>query len=83
MTATFDPFVAHHPAVLVHEVDGLDFERAWQAAAPEADAAAEGGLVCLVCGEGRLRDRGMSPRNSRPWIRFSCGDVVTQEVTAG
>lgn len=77
MTVTFDPFVAHHPPVLVHEVDGPDFERAWQA------AEAEGDVVCPVCGEGRLRDRGTSPRKSRPWIRFSCGDVVTQEITAG
>ena len=77
MSVTFDPFVAHHPPVLVHEVDGPDFERAWQA------AAADEGVVCPVCGEGSFRDRGSSPRNSRAWMRFSCGDVVTQEVTAG
>lgn len=77
MTVTFDPFVAHDPPVLVHEVDGPDFERAWQEAGAHAD------IACPVCGEGHLRDRGMSPRNSRPWIRFSCGDIVTQEVTAG
>jgi len=82
MTVTFDPFVAHHPAVLVHEMDGPDFERAWKlAGAP--DAVAESRVVCPVCGDGHLRDRGTSPRNSRAWIRFSCGDVVTQEVTAG
>ena len=75
MTVAFDPFVAHHPAVRVRELVGPAFERAGK--------AAEGGVACPVCGEGRLQDRGTSPHNSRPWIRFSCGDVVTQEVTAG
>jgi hypothetical protein len=74
----FDPFVAHHPAVLVHEVDGPDFETAWA-----RFGAAEGGAVCPVCGEGQPWERGTSPHNQRPWIKFSCGDVIAQEITAG
>lgn len=74
----FDPFVAHHPAVLVHEVDGPDFERAWKLFGAQGDKP-----VCPLCGEGRAKDRGTSPHNSKPWIMYSCGDVIAQEVTAG
>ena len=41
------------------------------------------GWQCPVCGQGKQRDRGVSEHNQRPWIRYSCGDVVAQEITAG
>jgi hypothetical protein len=64
--------------VLVHEVDGPDFERSWHGFDREDEAQR-----CPVCGEGKPRDRGVSEHKQRPWIRYSCGDVVAQEVTAG
>jgi len=74
----YDPFVASDPPVLVHEVDGPVFERAWH-----GFDSADADIVCPVCGQGHPKERDTSPRSSRPWIRFSCGDVVAQEVTAG
>ncbi len=72
----FDPFVASDPPVLVHEIDSPEFEHAWSA--PDSEE-----FRCPVCGEGLPKDRGVSAANDRPWIRFSCGDVVAQEITAG
>jgi hypothetical protein len=74
----FDPFVANHPAVLVHEVDGPDFEEAWKRSGAEG-----GNPVCPICGEAGAKDRGVSPRTTRAWIQFSCGDLIAQEITAG
>jgi hypothetical protein len=74
----YDPFIDHDPPVLVHEVDGPDFESAWQ-----AFEAPNSGLVCPLCAAGDPQDRGVSPRKGRQWIRFSCGDVIAQEITAG
>lgn len=74
----YDPFTASDPPVLVHEVDGPDFERSWH----DFDREDEG-RKCPVCGEGKQRDRGVSEHKQRPWIRYSCGDVVAQEITAG
>jgi hypothetical protein len=74
----FDPFVASDPPVLVHEIDGRDFDEAWKDFQAEGDR-----FVCPVCGQGRQRDRATSPHTKREWIRYSCGDVVAAEVTAG
>lgn len=69
----YDPFLATHPTVLVHDV-GLDtFEQAWQ----DRDSA------CPQCRGGTPQDRGTSPANQRQWVRFSCGDVISPEHTAG
>jgi hypothetical protein len=76
--AMYDPFTESNPAVLVHEVDGPDFEAAWSRFDAE-DAPP----LCPVCRQGRTRERGTSPHKNRPWIRYSCGDVVAQEITAG
>lgn len=73
----FDPFVASDPPVLVHEVDGKDFEDAWT----RFDAADQ--PVCPICRNGSPADRGTARHSNRPWIRFSCGDFVAREVTAG
>lgn len=71
-----DPFLASDPPVLVHEIDTADFERAWSVPDDER-------INCPVCGEGHPKDRGVSTAKNRPWIRFTCGDVVAQEITAG
>jgi hypothetical protein len=74
----FDPFTAHHPSVLVHEVPGSEFEDSWHNFDP-----ADHSRRCPVCGEGHAEERGVSEHNSRPWLKFSCGDVVAQEIAAG
>lgn len=74
----FDPFVETNPPVLVHEMDGADFQAAWNRLAAGDDA-----VDCPLCGRRGVTNYGTSPRNSRPWIRFTCGDVVTQELSAG
>ena len=69
----YDPFLATHPTVLVHDV-GLDtFEHAWH----DRDSS------CPQCHHGTPRDRGTSPANQHQWVRFSCGDVISPEQTAG
>jgi hypothetical protein len=69
----YDPFLAAHPAVLVHDV-GLDtFEQAWH----------DQNARCPQCRKGTAKDRGESPANQRRWVRFSCGDVISPEHTAG
>jgi hypothetical protein len=74
-----DPFTASEPAMLVHEVDGPVFERAWHAPPEERDA-----IECPICHQGREAARGTSTHTDRPWIRYEpCGDIVAQEVTAG
>ena len=74
----FDPFLAHHPPVLVHEVDGPDFQDAWKRFAAPGERP-----LCPVCGEGRAQDRGTSSPTMREWMLFSCGDFIAQEITAG
>lgn len=75
----FDPFAASDPPVLVHELDGPDFEAAWK----QAGAVGEEEPACPLCGRRGVAQHGTSPDSQRPWIRFACGDVVTQEITAG
>jgi predicted RNA-binding Zn-ribbon protein involved in translation (DUF1610 family) len=74
----FDPFVDADPSVLVHEVDGAQFATLWKRLAADGDTVA-----CPLCGRHGVARHGNSPRNHRPWICFSCGDVITQEITAG
>ena len=69
----FDPFLATHPTVLVHDVELDTFEQAWQ----DRDSR------CPQCHQGTPEDRGTSPANQRQWVRFSCGDVISPEHTAG
>jgi hypothetical protein len=73
----FDPFTVSDPPVLVHEVDGKVFEEAWT----RFDAADK--PACPICGEGDPQDHGHSPYTTQQWIRFSCGDFISREVTAG
>jgi hypothetical protein len=73
-----DPFVQSDPPLLVHELDGLDFQNLWNRA-----TAGEEPVTCPLCGHPGVAQHGISPHNERPWIRFACGDVVAQEVTAG
>lgn len=73
----FDPFLATDPPVLVHEVGAHEFEEAW------ADSGAGNDQVpCPQCGQGHAQDRGVG-KNKQEWIQYSCGDFVTQEITAG
>jgi len=74
----FDPFVDAKPSALVHEVDGRDFAAAW-----DRLMAGEDTVACPLCGQLGIEQSGTSAHTSRPWIRFACGDVVAQEVTAG
>lgn len=78
----FDPFAAFDPPVLVHELDGPNFEAAWTQATTAGEEAREE-TACPMCGQRGVTQHGTSPNNQRPWIRFACGDVVTQEITAG
>jgi hypothetical protein len=84
----FDPFRAADPPVLVHDVGLPEFERAWAQDSGENSGAGNdddgGGTVrCPICGEGTVDERGVAPASQRAWVRFSCGDFVTQESTAG
>ncbi len=74
----FDPFVQSDPPILVHELDGLDFQAAWNRAQTESQS-----LACPMCAQRGVAQRGTSPNTERHWIQFVCGDVVAQEVTAG
>lgn len=73
VSGAYDPFLATHPTVLVHDVGLEVFDQAWQ----DRDA------VCPQCRQGTAEDRGTSPANQREWVRFSCGDVISPEHTAG
>jgi hypothetical protein len=68
----FDPFRATDPPVLVHDASPHDFERAWRGV--EERAAADK-PQCPICHEGTPAERGV--------VRFSCGDMITPEHTAG
>jgi hypothetical protein len=82
--SSFDPFRAADPPVLVHDVDLPEFERAWaQDADTGNDEPGDGTVRCPICGEGTVDERGVAPDSQRAWVRFSCGDFVTQESTAG
>ena len=69
----YDPFRTHHPAVLVHDVGLETFERSWN------DRAAP----CPQCRRGTAEERGTAPLDGRRWVRFTCGDVIAVEHTAG
>jgi hypothetical protein len=73
VSADYDPFLATHPTVLVHDADLETLERAWH----DSDAQ------CPQCHYGTADQRGTSPANQRRWVRFTCGDVIAQEQTAG
>jgi hypothetical protein len=73
-----DPFIASKPAVLVHEIDPSVFDDMWR-----REPTGLRDALCPVCGGGTASDRGISPAKHREWIEFSCGDVVTAEITAG
>jgi hypothetical protein len=77
-TSSFDPFRAADPPVLVHDVNLSEFERAWA-----QDSGESGAARCPICREGTVQQRGVAPQSHRPWVRFSCGDYITQESTAG
>ena len=71
--SAYDPFYATHPTVLVHDV-GLDtFELAWR----DRDSR------CPQCRGGTPEERGTSPERQRRWVRYTCGDVIAIEETAG
>lgn len=76
-TEQFDPFLASDPPVLVHEASMAEFERAWKGADVQGDPER-----CPICRKGTPAEHGTG-RNKRGWVRFSCGDVITQESTAG
>ena len=71
--AEFDPFHATRPTVLVHDVSLDTFERAWR----DRDSR------CPQCREGTADDRGTSPIGRQRWVRFTCGDVIGVEQSAG
>lgn len=70
---SYDPFVATHPTVLVHDAGLDEFEDAWR----------NQESLCTQCHLGTPEERGTSPANQRRWVRFSCGDVISPEQTAG
>lgn len=70
---SFDPFHATHPTVLVHDVSLDTFERAWQ----DSDSR------CPQCRRGTSHERGTDPVGKRRWVRFTCGDVIAVEQSAG
>lgn len=73
ISAAYDPFRSTNPTVVVHDV-GLDaFERAWR----DRDSR------CPQCRRGTADERGTTDVDQRRWVRFTCGDVVAQEQTAG
>lgn len=74
----FDPFVQSNPPVLVHELDGPDFQALWNQAALQEES-----IACPMCGQHGVAQCGTSPHKERQWIRFLCGEVVAQEITAG
>ena len=69
----YDPFRATRPTVLVHDVDLATFELAWR----------DSETRCPLCGRGTAGERGASPFDDRRWVRFTCGDVIAVEQTAG
>ena len=69
----YDPFRATHPTVLVHDVGLETFERAWR------DHEAR----CPQCRRGTADERGTAPLDQQRWVRFTCGDVIAVEHTAG
>jgi hypothetical protein len=71
--ASYDPFRAHHPTVLVHDVGLEAFERAWH----DSDSR------CPQCRRGTPHERGTTDFDQRRWVRFTCGDVIALEQTAG
>lgn len=76
--SSFDPFRAHHPAVLVHDVGAAEFARAW------ADCEAQGaGTFCPVCHKGTPAEHGVAKVDGRAWVRFSCGEWIAEEQCAG
>jgi hypothetical protein len=76
--STFDPFRAHHPAILVHDVGAMEFDAAWAACIAHSSATA-----CPICHKGTPAECGHAPSDDRAWIRFSCGDVIAEEQSAG
>jgi hypothetical protein len=70
---SYDPFRAAHPAVLVHDAGSDVFEQAW------ADRRTQ----CPQCHNGTAEARGTASFDHRRWVRFSCGDVIALEQTAG
>jgi len=71
--ASYDPFRATHPAVLVHDAESDVFEHAW----------ADRRTTCPQCHNGTAEARGVAAFDHRRWVRFSCGDVIDLEQTAG
>jgi hypothetical protein len=69
----YDPFRATHPTVLVHDVGAGTFERAWR----DRDSR------CPLCRRGTPDERGAAAFDQRRWVRFTCGDVIAVEQTAG
>ena len=70
---SYDPFRAVHPVVLVHDAEYDVFERAW------SDRSTE----CPQCHHGTAEARGSTSFDHRRWLRFSCGDIIDLEQTAG
>ena len=73
LSESYDPFRASKPAVLVHDAEDDVFERAW------ADRSTE----CPQCHQGNAEARGTAAPDLRRWVRFSCGDVIDEEMRAG
>lgn len=69
----FDPFRSTNPTVVVHDVPVEVFEQAWR----------DRGARCPQCRGGTAHERGTTEVDQRRWVRYTCGDVVSQEQTAG
>lgn len=73
MGESYDPFLATKPTVLVYDVSPETFERAWR----------DSDTQCPQCRDGTAEKRGTSAFDHRPWVSFTCGDVISIEQTAG
>jgi hypothetical protein len=70
---SYDPFRATQPMVLVHDAERDVFEQAWS----------DRRTRCPQCHRGTAEARGTAGLDQRRWVRFSCGDVIDLEETAG
>jgi hypothetical protein len=71
--AAYDPYRSTNPTVIVHDVGVDAFDLAWR----DRDSR------CPQCRRGTPDERGTAPLDHRRWVRFTCGDVISIEQTAG
>jgi hypothetical protein len=73
LSASFDPFRTTDPPANVNEVEFDVFE----------GARGNRETRCPACESGTVEGRGVSPSNGRPWVRFTCGHVISHKQQGG